>query len=79
VKDGEGRRAEIELGDGTFIGATLDGKSGNPTDLLRDLLRWKVGKFSFKPTADGAGPKVPRQSLGGLLLKAMQLEDESSR
>jgi DNA-binding response OmpR family regulator len=72
-------RAEIELADGTFVGATLDGQPGKPTDLLRDLLRWRQGSFSFKPAPDGTGSASPRQSLGGLLLEAMQLEDESRR
>jgi hypothetical protein len=78
VKSDGGRRAEIVLADGTFVGATLDGKPGKPTDLLRDLLRWHQGSFSFKPAPDGTDNKSPRQSLGGLLLQAMQLEDEAS-
>lgn len=78
VKEGT-RRAEIELADGTFIGVTVDGKPGKPTDLLRNLLRWRGGSFAFKPSADGKDTKSPRQSLGGLLLEAMQLEDESRR
>jgi two-component system, OmpR family, response regulator len=81
MKTQEGQRAELELADGTFVAVTLDGKPGDPTELLRAVLRWKKGSFAFKPDADqpAPSPKVQRQSLGGLLLKAMQLEDEAGR
>jgi hypothetical protein len=57
---------------------------------LRELLRWKQGKFAYKPDAlakpEGAAkaelgkPVIkPRQSLTGLLLEASRLEDESKR
>jgi DNA-binding response OmpR family regulator len=79
IKAEDGRRAALELAEGTFIAVTVDGKPGEPTDLLRAVLRWKRGSFSFKPDADKPPPKGVRQSLGGLLLKAMQLEDEALR
>jgi two-component system, OmpR family, response regulator len=81
VKGEDGQRAELELADGTFVAVTLDGAPGDPTELLRALLRWKRGSFSFKPDAKkpSPSPKIQRQSLGGLLLKAMQLEDEAGR
>jgi hypothetical protein len=42
---------------------------------------WKRGSFAFKPDAGAPAPspKAQRQSLGGLLLRAMQLEDEAGR
>jgi two-component system, OmpR family, response regulator len=81
VKTEDGQRAELELADGTFVAVTLDGEPGDPTELLRALLRWKRGSFAFKPDASKPmpSPKAQRQSLGGLLLKAMQLEDEAGR
>ncbi len=79
VKAEDGRRAQIDLADGTFVGGTLDGQPGQPTDVLREVLRWKRGSFSFKPLADGSEPHVGRQNLGGLMLEAMRLEDESHR
>jgi two-component system, OmpR family, response regulator len=79
VKTADGHRAELELAEGTFIAVRVDGKPGDPTELLRTVLRWKKGSFSFKPDADKPPPKGLRQSLGGLLLKAMQLEDEAAR
>lgn len=81
IKTQEGQRAELELADGTFVAVTLDGKPGDPTELLRAMLRWKRGSFAFKPDVNrpAPSPKAQRQSLGGLLLKAMQLEDEAGR
>lgn len=81
VKTDDGQRAELDLADGTFVAVTLNGKPGDPTELLRAVLRWKRGNFAFKPDASkpAPSPKVQRQSVGGLLLKAMQLEDESGR
>lgn len=79
VKAEDGKRAELELAEGTFIAVTIDGKPGDPTELLRAVLRWKRGSFAFKPAGDKPPPQGQRQSLGGLLLRAMQLEDEARR
>ncbi len=79
VKAEDGRRALLELAEGTFIAVTVDGKPGDPTELLRLVLRWKKGSFAFKPDAGKPPPQGVRQSLGGLLLRAMQLEDEAAR
>jgi DNA-binding response OmpR family regulator len=75
----DGRRAEVELAAGKFVGATVDGARGEPTELLRELLRWKRGRFAFKPDADQAAEDPKRQSLTGLLLEATRLEDEAGR
>jgi two-component system OmpR family response regulator len=74
-----GRRGEIRLAEGKFVGATVDGVKGEPTDLVRELLRWKRGRFAFKADAKPARPDPPRQSLTGILLEATRLEDESQR
>lgn len=81
-----GRRGQIDLGDGKFVAARVDGMRGPPSALLRELLRWKVGSFAFKPDPlqpkpDPAQAKPPsgRQSLTGLLLEASRLEDEAQR
>jgi DNA-binding response OmpR family regulator len=75
----DGRRGEIELVDGKFAGAKVDGVEGEPTELLRELLRWKRGNFAFKPDAERPGAEPARQSLTGLLLEATRLEDEARR
>jgi DNA-binding response OmpR family regulator len=77
-----GRRAELELLDGKFALAKVDGAKGAPTELLRELLRWKVGSFAFKPDPDQPVPGHARKaltSLTGLLLEATRLEDEAQR
>jgi len=76
------RRGEIELLDGKFVRARVDGASGAPTDLVRELLRWKEGAFAFKPDPDQLAPpsgRKPLTSLTGLLLEATRLEDEAER
>jgi CheY-like chemotaxis protein len=75
----DGRVARIELADGTLVSAQMNDDAWEPTDLLREVLRWKKGKFEFKE--DLAQPKsgLKRQSVGGLLLEAMRLEDEARR
>ncbi len=68
----------LELNEGTLAGATLDGKPHEATALLREMLRWKKGSFSFR-AADVAAPSGARQTIGGLLIDAMRQEDESRR
>lgn len=77
VKAEDGRRAEIEIVEGKFAGATLGGQTGDPTRQLREILRWKKGTFAFQPDVAGPPPALNPQNLGGLLLEAMRLEDES--
>jgi two-component system, OmpR family, response regulator len=75
----DGRRGEIDLQEGTLVAASLGGKLGDARELLRELLRWKRGSFAFKPSLDSPKKPLVRQNLGGLLLEAMRLEDESQR
>ncbi len=73
------RRGEIQIAEGKFVHAQVQGTTGAPTALLRELLRWKIGSFAFKPDPDEPDRPAPRQSLTGLLLEASRLEDESQR
>lgn len=76
----DGRRGEIELAEGKFAGVVVEGVKGVPTELLRELLRWKKGKFAFKPDPKKqTAPGFTRRSLTELLLEASRLEDESRR
>lgn len=75
---GEGRVAVLELTDGKFASGALDDRQQNPTELLREVLRWKKGSFTFRGSADVA-ESGEQQKIGGLLLEAMRLEDESRR
>lgn len=78
---GEGSHvALLELIDGKFASGTMDDKPWNSTDLLREVLRWKKGSFSFRGAEAGAATGAgEQQKIGGLLLEAMRLEDESRR
>jgi two-component system, OmpR family, response regulator len=81
VRGEAGRTALLELVEGKFASGTLDDKPWPSTDLLREVLRWKKGSFSFRGSQGGpsAGDSGEQQKIGGLLLEAMRLEDESQR
>ena len=79
VAGADGRKGEIELAEGKFAGAVVDGTRGDATSLLRELLRWKQGNFAFKPDLSQAAADPTRPSLTGLLLEATRLEDEAQR
>jgi len=78
---GDGRVALLELTEGKFASGALDDKPWNSTELLREVLRWKKGSFSFRGGQGGASDSDSgeQQKIGGLLLEAMRLEDESRR
>ena len=71
--------ARIVLAEGTLLAASMNGDGWEPAELLREILRWKKGKFAFKAEVVPARPELNRVSVGGLLLEAMRLEDESRR
>ena len=73
------RVALLELVEGKFAAGTLDDKPWNSTELLREVLRWKKGSFSFRGSQGTASDSGEQQKIGGLLLEAMRLEDESRR
>ena len=82
VRSGEGKRiALLELTEGKFAEGALDGQIYDPTELLREVLRWKKGSFSFRSAQGQVSDSDPgeQQKIGGLLLEAMRLEDESRR
>ena len=72
------RIAILELFEGTLSAASLDDKPAEPTSVLRETLRWKKGRFSFRNMAVTAQSGT-RQTIGGLLIEAMRLEDEARR
>ena len=79
VRGEGGKVALLELTDGKFASGTLDEKPWNSTDLLRETLRWKKGSFSFRGSQGATSDSGDQQKIGGLLLEAMRLEDESRR
>ena len=78
VRSETGRTAMFELNEGTLAGATLEDKVEDSTVVLREALRWKNGRFTFR-SAEVAPITGSRQAIGGLLLEAMRLEDEARR
>jgi DNA-binding response OmpR family regulator len=78
VRSDTGKVGILELTEGALAGATLDGKAHDATALLREILRWKKGSFSFRGAVVTA-PSGTRQTIGGLLIEAMRQEDESRR
>ncbi len=78
VRSNGGRTALLELNEGALTGATLDDQAEEPTAVLRETLRWKQGRFTFR-SAELASSQGSRQAIGGLLIEAMRLEDEARR
>jgi hypothetical protein len=78
VKTEGDRAATIEVHEGAFARATLDERVWQPTDFLREVLRWKQGSFVFR-SAKVDPPRGNRMPINHLLLEAMRLEDESSQ
>ena len=78
VVPGEGVTAVFEVIEGGLEATSLDGAQCEPLDALRAVVTWREGQFAFQP---GRAPVDGRahHSLGGLLLEAMRLNDESQR
>ena len=80
VRGEEGKVAVLELSEGKLAAGTLNDQPYNSTELLREVLRWRKGTFSFRSgLGSGAEDSGEQQKIGGLLLEAMRLEDESRR
>ncbi len=79
VRGEGGHVALLELAEGQFASGLFDDQPLAPTDLLREVLRWKKGSFTFRGTQAVATDTGEQQKIGGLLLEAMRLEDESRR
>ncbi len=72
------RRCLLEIVAGYAVGGEIDDSKVTPLAVLREILRWKDGRFRFRPGSDGAVP-TNRRSIGALLIEAVRLDDESSR
>jgi len=79
VRSDAGNIALLELEHGTLASATLDEQPVESTAIVRETLRWKKGSFTFRSVAPVSLSAPPRQSIGGLLIEAMRLEDEARR
>jgi DNA-binding response OmpR family regulator len=79
LRSDSGKIALLELEHGALANALLDDQAVEATAVLREMLRWKKGSFTFRGAAAAALSGPPRPSIGGLLLEAMRLEDEARR
>jgi CheY-like chemotaxis protein len=70
-----GKRASLTLTDGLFASTEVGGAQRPALEVLREVLSWRAGRFSFQPRESGTLP-APRASVGALVLEAMRLEDE---
>lgn len=70
-----GRRAILTISDGLFASTEVGGAQRPALEVLREVLGWRAGRFSFQPRESGSLP-APRASVGALVLEAMRLEDE---
>lgn len=77
VVSGSGKRASMLLVEGLFSNTEIAGTSKPALDVLREVLSWRAGRFSFSPREAGHLP-APRASVGALVLEAMRLEDEKN-
>jgi len=78
VKAADGdREIAFEARDGALTRATRDGVARDPIELLREVMKWQDGRFSYENSAVDAAEV--RQGIGALLLEAMRLEDEAHR
>jgi two-component system, OmpR family, response regulator len=78
IRAEDGKVALLELKEGALTAATLDGKVWEPTPLVREALAWKRGRFTFRNGEIEAAAGA-RQSISGIILEAMRLEDEARR
>lgn len=77
VTAASGKKAVLTLSSGLFAATEVDGRALPPVDVLREVLSWRSGRFTFRPREIGSIPP-PRGSVGALVLEAMRLEDEKN-
>lgn len=75
--EGARQTATVELAAGAAVQATLAGTDVSPIAVLRRVLRWKTGRFTFR-SGQAVLPPDTRGSIGALLLEAAALEDEGA-
>ncbi|MFO0615078.1 MAG: response regulator [Polyangiaceae bacterium] len=68
-------QATLTILTGAIGGATLNGQNQEPLELLRTLLAWNEGRFSFHPDAT-RNKTAQDTSINALLMEAVRLEDE---
>jgi CheY-like chemotaxis protein len=77
VVSGSGKRASLTLSTGLFASTEVAGVQKPALEVLREVLSWRAGRFSFHSRESESLP-APRASVGALVLEAMRLEDEEN-
>ena len=74
-----GAAALLGIAETGFVSSQLAGVERPVVEVLRAVLKWKVGRFWFRPSMEStAGPGAPRGSIGAVLLESIQLDDEAN-
>jgi len=71
------RKCSLDIVAGYAVGGSIGASTVAPLAALREILRWKAGRFRFAPGND-AGVPANRRSIGALLIEAVRLDDEST-
>ena len=71
-----GRRGTLTLAQGLFANTAIDGAPKPALEVLREVLSWRAGRFSYLARENAPSLPAPRASVGALVLEAMRLEDE---
>jgi len=72
-----GRTATLGVAAAGFESCSIDGIDKPSIEVVREVLRWKRGRFWFAAKDDGRAA-APRESIGALLLESMRLDDEAT-
>lgn len=70
--------AQLHLSSGHVDGAILGETPAEPIVVLRTVLTWTGGRFTFLPTKKAEKKMTGRATIGALLMEAARLEDESN-
>ncbi len=68
----------IELVEGTIVKTLSGGTEKDPLEILRDVVTWKKGKYTFDPKRIELSER-PQRRIAMLLLEAIRLNDEQGR
>ena len=71
-----GKRASLTLTSGLFSSTELAGQGRPALEVLRAVLSWQAGRFSFHARDSNSLP-APRASIAALVLEAVRLDDEA--
>ncbi len=68
----------IEVVEGTIVQTQSGPTEKDPIDVLREVVMWKKGKYTFEPQQIDPSQR-PRRRISMLLIEAMRLNDEANR